>query len=126
MRSCQNNVTNVGVKAEAMQKDFSGKSKNVADGLNNLQGLLYSGSVSVFYCYYSVVDPTGFISNQVNPFALKTILWNILYSLGYFYTDTVNIVKQFSTGTDNPTVLGHNFGDAAIRPLYSHYLDRYT
>ena len=82
--------------------------------------------MGVFYCFYAVADPTGFISNQVEPFAGKTILWNILYSLGYFYTDTVNIMKQFSTGTNDPAVLGKNFGDAAIRPLYSHYLDRYT
>lgn len=78
-----------------MAEDFTSATLNIADGLNNLQGMLHSGSISVFYCYYAVADPTGFISNQVDPFALKTISWNLLYSLGYFYTNTVNIIKEF-------------------------------
>ena len=100
---------------------------SIPNGLQSLQLILQSASNSVFFCYFAVVDPTGFISSAVDPFAEKTIAWNLLYSLGYLYTDTYNIVDETTISkTYDYKVIGTSIGDMLMRPLYSHYLDRFT
>jgi hypothetical protein len=100
---------------------------NLQTGLQNLQVALRSGSQSVFYCYFAVVDPTGFISSAVEPFAPLTIGWNLLYSLGYLYTDSVNVYNQtLNQTTPDYGIIGDSIGDALMRPFYSHYIDRFT
>jgi hypothetical protein len=51
-----------------------------------------------------------------------------LYSLGYLYTDSVNIYNQTLNATNTEKdyeTLGDSIGDALMRPFYSNYLDRY-
>ena len=131
LQACKQNVTDVDKNSKDMITFFNknGSSFNVASGLQSLQDILHSSSLAVFYCYYAVVNPTGFISNQVKPFAPTTIAWNLLYSLGYLYTDSYNVVKTATNGSSTDVsakVIGTSLGDATMRPLYSHYLDRFT
>jgi len=60
------------------------------DALTNLQKILGSSGSSAFNCFYSVKDPIGFVNTDV-PYNFWTIGWNLLYSLGYIYTDSVAI-----------------------------------
>lgn len=99
---------------------------SIPNGLLTLEQILQSSSRSVFFCYFAVVDPTGFLSNAVEPFAPTTISWNMLYSLGYLYRDVDSLLTQLVlTSTNDPQVVGKSLGDMLMRPLYSHYLDRY-
>ena len=53
--------------------------------LTYLQYVLEDQAGIVFNCYYSVTDPTAMSST--NGYGLNIIGWNILYNLGYMYTD---------------------------------------
>jgi hypothetical protein len=107
--------------------DSTSQSYSIGNGLKNLQIILNSGALSVFYCYYAVVDPTGFLSSAIDPFSFGTIAWNLLYSIGFFYTDTYNVITNLqSPGVNAWANLGTAAGDILIRPFYSHFLDQYT
>jgi hypothetical protein len=69
------------------------ESVKIESGLNNFQQVLFGVSGFTFNCYYSVTDPSG-ITNSNSKYSLKLIAWNVLYSLGYMYTDLYTVYSQ--------------------------------
>lgn len=71
----------------------------------------------VFNCYYStkaVVNPETY----KNVFSGMTLLFNILYGLGYMYTDVVYMIYLNPTATSYWSKIGQRIGDFIMRPFY--------
>lgn len=81
-----------------------------------------------FNCYYTVTNPV--VAAQYNrQFTLSVILWNILFNLGYMYTDVKDAIQFFYTVVSTPdsrtwTTLGRKMGDFVIRFIYSNYIQK--
>lgn len=71
-----------------------------------------------FNCFFSVTDPTN---SKENPSGVNYIGWNVLYNLGYMYTDVKKSVDIFQSTTSSYEKLGEYMGDFTIRFLYSRY-----
>ena len=61
-------------------------------------------------------------------FTPSVILWNILFNLGFIYTNIKNSIMFFLTDTPTNTndweVLGNYIGDFAVRFIYSRYIEK--
>lgn len=61
-------------------------------------------------------------------FTPSVILWNILFNLGFIYTNIKNSIMFFLTDTPTNTndweVLGNYIGDLAVRFIYSRYIEK--
>lgn len=73
---------------------------------------------SSFNCFYAVFDPTN---SEENPSGIQYIGWNILYNLGYMYTDIKNSIQIYNSATSQYNQLGKYIGDFLIRFIYSRY-----
>ena len=97
--------------------------ENIAKGLQSILRMLQS---SVFNCFYSARDPIR--ATQYNKtISIFVILWNILFNLGYLYTNVKNILFFFyydAAGGDlrKWNSLGKSFGDFLVRFIYSRYI----
>jgi putative flippase GtrA len=81
---------------------------------------------SVFNCFYTITDPVQ--AAQYNKsFSISVILWNVLFNLGYMYTNTKFIYEFFAS---SPAVsytyeqLGKNIGSFMVRFIYSKFVAR--
>ena len=83
---------------------------------------------TLFNCFYTVINPVA--AAQYNKaFTWMTIVWNILFNLGFMYTNAKNIVTFFYYDTaTNPTksyeTLGRQFGSFFVRFIYSQYVPK--
>ena len=81
---------------------------------------------SIFNCYYTVTNPVQ--AAQYNKsFSLIVIGWNLLFNLGYMYTNTKMIYNFFyEAGVSSKTYedLGKNIGSFFVRFIYSKYNQR--
>eukprot|EP00347_Sterkiella_histriomuscorum_P005546 403356198 len=84
LRYCRDNVTLINTE-QTKFKTYWGSDYNLA--LTSLQLMLEGFGESSFNCFYSVKDPTA--SGQTSGTGLKYIGWNVLYNLGYMYTDKI-------------------------------------
>jgi len=72
---------------------------------------------TVFNCYYSVwtvINPTTY--NEV--FGGSKILMNILFGLGFMYTDVNSAINLSTTSTDYWKKIGKYAGDLIMRIFY--------
>ena len=82
----------------------------------------------VFNCYYTVTNPVE--AAQYNrKFNVFVILWNILFNLGYMYTDGKNILQFFYRVVASPdprqwNQFGNYVGDLLVRFIYSKYIEK--
>jgi hypothetical protein len=81
---------------------------------------------SIFNCFYTITDPVQ--AAQYNKkFSLSVIGWNILFNLGYMYTNT-KFIYEFFTSTPVKVAtyhdLGKNIGSFLVRFIYSKFIPR--
>ncbi len=83
---------------------------------------------SIFFCFYTFTD-TGNAALYKKPFNIITILWNILFNLGFLYTNIKDIIFFFyyempETKRDERSwkTLGTLVGDLGTRFIYSKYI----
>ena len=117
IKFCRDNVTNAYTGYTTLVSNL-GKSNTLV--LTNYAKLLHGFGEASFNCFYSVTDPTN---ASENPSGIKYIGWNILYNLGYMYTDAKKSVDIFKSSTSQYQTLGQYIGDFTIRFLYSRYSD---
>lgn len=84
-------------------------------------------AASVFNCFYTVTDPVS--AAQYNKkFSLTVIGWNVLFNLGFMYTNTKYIYEFVSASATSDTltyeILGKNIGSFLVRFIYSKYIPR--
>jgi hypothetical protein len=102
-----------------MKTKFGTANDNSA-GLASFDALLKNIPGITFNCFYAAVDPTN--AGTTSQFSVKNIGWNILYNLGYMYSDLKNIIDIFGSSTpDEYEELGGYIGDFIIRFFYSRY-----
>ena len=82
----------------------------------------------MFNCFYTVRDPVG-AAEYNRDFTPMVIAWNILFNLGFIYTDIKNVVVFFYTDTSlpNPNLwinFGKYVGDFVVRFIYSKYIEK--
>ncbi len=82
----------------------------------------------IFNCFYTVTDPVEAASYN-RKFEPKVILWNIIFNLGYMYTNVKNSILFFYVDTSlantNPWYnFGTYIGDLLIRFIYSRYIEK--
>ncbi|CDW87218.1 UNKNOWN [Stylonychia lemnae] len=118
LRYCRDNVTAVQTNYKTMVTKFKTTNDDAA-GLSSLSLLMQNVPGIAFNCYYSIVDPTN--SGTTEQFSLVNIGWNILYNLGYMYSDIKNSIDVFQTKTDRYYDLGKYIGDFIMRFFYSRY-----
>jgi hypothetical protein len=81
-----------------------------------------------FNCFYTVTNPVA--AAQYNKtFSIGVILWNILFNLGFIYTDSKNILQFFYTVVNTPdnrlwNQFGTFVGDLVVRFIYSKYIQK--
>jgi hypothetical protein len=83
------------------------------------------GASIVFNCYYSVfavIDPTTYS----NLFAGSTIVYNLLFNLGFMYTSVVGFINanQATEGTNYWRKMGRYAGDIIMRIFYRKPITR--
>lgn len=93
----------------------------------SIAAMLRSGNSIVFNCFYSITNPVE--AAQYNrEFTPSVILWNILFNLGFIYTNVKNAIVFFypgtSTNTNDWANLGKYIGDFAVRFIYSRYIEK--
>ena len=127
-------ITYCNTNASGVYKEFNLASKNLKalklnDAAKSIKLLLKHFSSSVFFCYYTITD-TGRAAQYEKPFNLVTILWNLIFNLGYIYTDVKSIIYLFyyeipkDTNKDERSwgTLGTAVGDVLTRFIYSKYI----
>ena len=120
---CKNNVT---VAEPSYQRIYQNITK--VDLLNSARSIESMFDVShgvIFNCYYSVwtaVDP----STYSGVFGGVTVLLNILFNLGYMYTDVKNIMAMTLTtnSQDYWRKFGKYAGDITMRIFYRKPIGR--
>lgn len=91
-----------------------------ADSLNTVRSTESMFDVAygiVFNCYYSAwsaINPASYSS----VFGGSTILMNILYGLGFMYTDVSGAISLATTYSDYWRRIGHYTGDLIMRIFY--------
>lgn len=81
---CKTNASALPVIYTSIGTNF-GESKTT-DAFKSLQQLIIYFHGTVFNCFYSITDPLG--SAQYNKkFNLVTTFWNIIFNLGFMYTN---------------------------------------
>jgi len=89
--------------------------------------VLRSGNNILFNCFYTITNPVE--AAQYNrKFTPSVLLWNILFNLGYIYTNIKNTIMFFYTDTAPNTndweILGNYVGDLAVRFIYSRFIEK--
>ncbi len=122
---CRGNLTELSEYADELSENFD--DKETEDGLTSLQKVLKFSAGVTFNCFYTVKDPTNF-NNQGKDLSRTTILFNILYNLGFMYTDIVKaseiINDEYTGSTDEWEKLGFYIGDFIMRFFWSRYVPR--
>jgi hypothetical protein len=93
-----------------------GGEANIVTGLTYYKTMMGLASNATYYCFYSAytaVSPTTYTTK----FTGKIIGYNILYGLGYMYTDLKNIYVYYNKGTTtaNWTTMAQYFGDFVMK-----------
>ena len=99
------------------------------DAAKSAKFLLKHFHSTVFYCFYTVTD-TGKAAQYQKPFNLVTISWNILFNLGYIYTNIKDIIYLFyyelpkdqTVDERSWSTFGKSVGDLITRFIYSKYI----
>lgn len=125
---CKTNASALPATYTSIGTNF-GESKTT-DALKSVQQLIIYFHGTVFNCFYSVTDPVG--SAQYNKkFSLLTTFWNVIFNLGYmytngkfFYTFATTVVDPSATDTRSWETFGKNLGSFLIRFIYSKYVPR--
>ena len=115
IKYCRDNITEIETGYTGLVENWGGSTKQV---LTNYAKLLHGFGEASFNCFYSVFDPTN---SAENPSGLKYIGWNILYNLGYMYTDIKKSVDIVNSDVSQYNQLGVYIGDFLIRFIYSRY-----
>ena len=118
---CKGNSTKIDTSLKALKDEF--KDGDYEDGLTYFQKVLYYGSGITFNCYYSVKDPSA-NSGTDNGFGPTILMWNVLYNLGYMYSDGKAIYDYSKDSTDEWELIGERMGDFLIRFFVSRYVPR--
>lgn len=126
LKLCKTNITAIDTAATEMSTLYS--TADYTGTLESLQALLEGAAGTTFSCFYSVKDPAGLgaSSNEDLVFGPILIAWNVLYNLGYMYTDIVTINQQrnaVSPITPDHTIIATRLGDFIMRFFYSRYLE---
>ena len=131
---CKGNATQIYPKAIEIGTNFY--ALEITDGVKSIQAFTKVTYGSIFNCFYTVTNPVQAAQYNKN-FTYATILWNILFNLGYMYTNGKSILTFFyynqdanGDGTLQPTEtdnrswedLGKYIGDFAVRFIYSKYV----
>lgn len=123
LKLCETNITATETAYTAMTTAFTQATPDYTEGLNQLQKILSGQAGITFSCFYSVRDPAGIGANEDLIFGPKLIAWNVLYNLGYMYTDGTTINTQLSAATPDYTIIYERVGDFIMRFFYSRYLE---
>lgn len=123
---CKNNATDISTQITYIGTKFT-TTGGFIDGLKGIQALIKDLHGSLFNCYYTVTNPVQ--AAQYNKdFTFYVIGWNILFNLGYMYTNIKMIYTFLSTTTPVSTKtygdLGKNIGSFLVRFIYSKYQTR--
>ena len=82
----------------------------------------------LFNCYYTVRSPVQ--AAQYNrEFTPMVIVWNMLFNLGFMYTDVKDSIVFFYQVVGAPDTrlwetVGRKIGDFVIRFIYSNYIEK--
>lgn len=82
LRYCRDNVTQISTEQTKFRTYWG---SDYSKALTSLQLIMEGFGESSFNCFYSVKDPTA--SGQTAGTGINYLGWNILYNLGYMYTD---------------------------------------
>jgi hypothetical protein len=93
IKFCRDNVTSAYTGYTSLVSNWGTSTTLV---LTNYAKLLNGFGEATFNCFYSVTDPTNAADN---PSGINYIGWNILYNLGYMYTDVKKSIDIFSSTT---------------------------
>jgi len=121
---CRGNITNMEDSVDDLVDYYEAEDRE--DTLTSLQKTLKAFAGITFNCFYSVVDPTNF-NNQGKGFGRTTIMFNVLYNLGYMYTDLLKISKLLDSdqsSSDDWENMGKYTGDFFLRFFWSRYVPR--
>ena len=93
----------------------------------SIASVLRSGNSILFNCFYTVTNPVE--AAQYNrKFTWEVIGWNILFNLGFIYTNIKNAIVFFypatSPNTNDWNKFGRYMGDLAVRFIYSRYIEK--
>ena len=121
MSYCNSNVTLLYPTSVTMYQKFV--ALDFKNGLLYFKKLTKYMSNSLFNCYYSVKDPTT-SSGYKKTFSFMTVMWNILFNLGFMYTDIYKLTNNLLGSTAAWYNVGFYCGDFVIRFLYSNYVER--
>lgn len=69
------------------------------------------------------MDPTALTSESYG-FGIDVVLWNILYNLGYMYTDIKGFIDTGNSNSGKWSDFGSYLGDFLMRFFYSRYVPR--
>ena len=78
---------------------------------------------TIYNCFFSFTEP-AVAAGYSEAITWKTILWNIVYNLGYMYTDGKGIYDIIFSTTSEYYNLAFYIGDFIMRFLYSRYVPR--
>jgi len=89
--------------------------------------VLRSGNNILFNCFYTVKNPVE-AAEYNRKFTPSVLLWNILFNLGYIYTNFKNSIMFFyidtAPNTNDWELLGNYVGDLAVRFIYSRFIEK--
>ena len=93
----------------------------------SIASVLRSGNNILFNCFYTLTNPVE--AAQYNrKFTWDVIGWNILFNLGFIYTNIKNSILFFypaaSPNTNDWNNFGRYIGDLGVRFIYSRYIER--
>jgi hypothetical protein len=78
---------------------------------------------AVYNCFFSIVTP-GKAAGYTTAFTKTLVMWNILFNLGYMYTDIFNFIKLIYYGNKYYYWFAYYAGDFVMRFIYSSYVPR--
>ena len=123
---CQKNASQI--KAQTKLISTSWTDKKYADSASSTRTFLRMSNAILFNCFYTVMNPVG--AAQYNrEFTPMVIVWNMLFNLGFMYTDVKDVIVFFYQvvgTTDNRKweTFGTKVGDFVIRFIYSKYIEK--
>jgi hypothetical protein len=81
----------------------------------------------LFNCFYAIKDPRG-ASSYNTQFSLILVGWNVLYNLGFIYTDVKKLVTLYNSFYDDTDIswssAGNYLGDFLMRFVYSRFIPK--
>ena len=121
---CKTNVTAIQPEIVKIGEQFT--AGTIVDALKAVQQTIQYIHGTIFNCFYSVTDPVE--AAQYNKdFTIVTVIWNLLFNMGYMYTNSKYIINFIFTNlsmTRTWEILGKNIGSFLIRIIYSKYIPR--